>query len=179
MSTSCEVLTADTEHGEAWNAMVAGMDRCDVYFHRTLCQAFAEYEGCVARLVCFRRGESVIVYPFFQRRIASLPFLQSPQQWNEYSDIVSPYGYGGPLAQLVENGEQEKERIWSEFLEAFHAYCLEENIVSEFARLHPFLQNHRHVNLSNGLGTTMAEMARGASSDNDWFLGFNISRKSY
>jgi hypothetical protein len=35
------------------------------------------------------------------------------------------------------------------------------------------------LNLSNGLGTTMAEMARGASSDNDWFLGFNISRKFY
>ena len=35
------------------------------------------------------------------------------------------------------------------------------------------------LNLSNGLGTTMAEMARGASSDNDWFLGFNISRKFF
>ena len=48
MSTSFEVLTANTEHGEAWDDMVAGMDVCDVYFHRTLCQAFAEYEGCVA-----------------------------------------------------------------------------------------------------------------------------------
>jgi Membrane bound beta barrel domain (DUF5777) len=35
------------------------------------------------------------------------------------------------------------------------------------------------LNLSNGLGTTMAEMARGASNDRDWFLGFNISRKFY
>ena len=33
------------------------------------------------------------------------------------------------------------------------------------------------LNLSNSLGTTMAEMARGASNDSDWFLGFNISRK--
>ena len=35
------------------------------------------------------------------------------------------------------------------------------------------------LNVSNGLGTTMAEMARGASNDHDWFLGFNISRKFY
>ena len=151
MSMSFEVLTADTEHGEAWNAMVAGMDRCDVYFHRVLCQAFAEYEGCIARMARFRHGESVIVYPFFQRHIASLPFLHSSQEWNDYSDIVSPYGYGGPLAHVVENDEQVRVRVWSEFLETFHAYCLEENIVSEFARLHPFLQNHRHLNLSNGL----------------------------
>ena len=150
MSTSLEVLTA-TEHGEAWDAIVARMDACDVYFHRTLCQAFAEYEGCVARMVHFRRGESVIVYPFFQRRIASLPFLHSPESWNDYSDIVSPYGYGGPLAQMAEKGEDDRGLIWSEFLEAFHSYCLDHNIVSEFARLHPYLQNHRHLTLSNGL----------------------------
>lgn len=151
MSTSFEVVTADTEHGGVWDAMVAGIDVCDVYFHRTLCQAFAEYEGCIARMVRFRRGESVIVYPFLQRRIASLPFLHSPQDWNDYSDIVSPYGIGGPLAHMVEKDEQEGGRIWSEFLEAFHVYCLDHNIVSEFARLHPYLQNHRHFNLSNGL----------------------------
>ena len=36
-----------------------------------------------------------------------------------------------------------------------------------------------HLNVSNGLGTTMAEIARGAANDRDWFLGFNISRKFY
>jgi hypothetical protein len=35
------------------------------------------------------------------------------------------------------------------------------------------------LNVSNSLGTTMAEMARGASNNRDWFLGFNLSRKFY
>ena len=35
------------------------------------------------------------------------------------------------------------------------------------------------LNVSNGLGTKVAEMARGATNDRDWFLGFNISRKFY
>jgi hypothetical protein len=35
------------------------------------------------------------------------------------------------------------------------------------------------VNVSNALGTTMAQMARGASNDRDWFLGFNLSRKFF
>jgi hypothetical protein len=152
MSTSFEVLTANTEHGEAWDDMVSGMDECDVYFHRTLCQAFAEHEGCVARMFRFRRGESVIVYPFFLRRIASLLFLDSPEYWNNYSDIVSPYGYSGPLVNVVENNEHEKGRVWSEFLDAVHAYCLDQKIVSEFVRLHPLLQNHRYyLKVSNGL----------------------------
>ncbi len=35
------------------------------------------------------------------------------------------------------------------------------------------------LNVSNSLGTTMAQMARGAANNSDWFLGFNISRKFY
>jgi hypothetical protein len=35
------------------------------------------------------------------------------------------------------------------------------------------------VNFSNSLATTMAEMARGASNDSDWFLGFNLSRRFF
>ena len=35
------------------------------------------------------------------------------------------------------------------------------------------------LNVSNSLGTTMAEMARGAANHRDWFLGFNISRRFY
>jgi len=35
------------------------------------------------------------------------------------------------------------------------------------------------LNVSNSLGTTMSEMARGATNNSDWFLGFNISRKFF
>ena len=33
------------------------------------------------------------------------------------------------------------------------------------------------LNFSNTVGTTISQVARGADSNNDWFLGFNISRK--
>jgi hypothetical protein len=35
------------------------------------------------------------------------------------------------------------------------------------------------VNFSNGFGTTMGQIARGGPEENDWYLGFNISRKFY
>jgi len=35
------------------------------------------------------------------------------------------------------------------------------------------------VNFSNGIGTTMGQLARGGEPGDDWFLGFNISRKFY
>lgn len=35
------------------------------------------------------------------------------------------------------------------------------------------------LNFSNSLGTTMGQIARGAGSNDDWYLGFNISRKFF
>jgi uncharacterized beta barrel domain-containing protein DUF5777 len=35
------------------------------------------------------------------------------------------------------------------------------------------------VNFSNGLGTTLGQLARGGIDNNSWFIGFNISRKFF
>jgi len=35
------------------------------------------------------------------------------------------------------------------------------------------------LNFSNGFGTTLGQIARGGVSDNNWYLGFNISRKFF
>ena len=35
------------------------------------------------------------------------------------------------------------------------------------------------VNVSNGFGTTMGQLARGGFTNDDWYLGFNISRKFF
>ena len=34
-------------------------------------------------------------------------------------------------------------------------------------------------NFSNGLGTTMGQLARGGTANDDWYIGFNISRKFF
>jgi hypothetical protein len=35
------------------------------------------------------------------------------------------------------------------------------------------------LNFSNGFGTTMGQLARGGTDNDDWYLGFNISRKFF
>jgi hypothetical protein len=35
------------------------------------------------------------------------------------------------------------------------------------------------LNFSNAFGTTLAQISRGGPGDNEWFMGFNISRKFY
>jgi hypothetical protein len=65
---------------------------------------------------------SGIDYRFYKRHI----------EGTHYYDIYSPYGMSGPIAV----GEFIN---WGHFILAFTDYCTKENIIAEFARLHPFL----------------------------------------
>lgn len=60
----------------------------------------------------------------------------------QYFDIVTPYGYGGPIIQQCLN----KEKLLEEYLEKFTQYCLENNIICEFIRYHPILKNYTDFN---------------------------------
>lgn len=56
-----------------------------------------------------------------------------------YYDITTPYGYGGPIIKY--KNEKDKEKILSEYKKKFSLYCEENNIVSEFIRFHPIVNN--------------------------------------
>ncbi len=57
----------------------------------------------------------------------------------QYYDIVSPYGYGGPVIAECEPGK--KDALLDAYEREFAEYCREHNIVSEFIRFHPIVGN--------------------------------------
>lgn len=65
-------------------------------------------------------------------------FILRPVKWElngkKWFDIVTPYGYGGPLVLSY----TDKEKLMEAYQTAFAAYCLEHNIVCEFIRFHLF-----------------------------------------
>lgn len=56
----------------------------------------------------------------------------------QYFDIVTPYGYGGPVICEA----TDKEKLLKEYGAAFSAYCRENNIICEFVRYHPIYRNY-------------------------------------
>lgn len=56
----------------------------------------------------------------------------------QYYDIVTPYGYGGPIIHSASN----KEALLREYAEAFEKYCAEQHIICEFVRYHPIFRNY-------------------------------------
>lgn len=68
------------------------------------------------------------------------PFLAADVPDTKFRDIQSPYGYGGPISTT--DNRQFIDRAWS----AFTSWCQENNILAEFVRFHPILQNWRYHN---------------------------------
>lgn len=132
-----------TKDREEWDRLVQGTPCRDVFFRPDYARLFESLSGDGARAFLFGEASDYVIYPFFLRRVNDLPFFRARPLDGEtvYHDIVSPYGYSGPLARL--SHPEREEALWRGFLAAFHAYCQETRIVCEFARLNPFVGNHR------------------------------------
>lgn len=68
-------------------------------------------------------------------------YIKRPVPWPingiQYFDIITPYGYGGPI--ILEAGARENliETYWREWT----IHCRKERIVCEFVRFHPLVAN--------------------------------------
>ena len=58
---------------------------------------------------------------------------------NIYYDIITPYGYGGPIIEKCVEGK--KHELVKKYEVAFGEYCKRNSIISEFVRFHPIINN--------------------------------------
>lgn len=104
----------------------------DIYLLEEYGALYEDIEHGKCEKYTFKNELGEISYVFIKK---PLPFS------NEYYEIVTPYGYGGPVIISCTSG---KERDLIDTFEVkFSEYCLEQNIVYEFVRFHPILGNIR------------------------------------
>lgn len=150
-----EILTIKNKR--RWAALTDAIPLIDVYFLPGYLAAFERCPegetkinfGGEAHLFVYGDEENYIIHPFFKRDLESLPFYASvPPTEKPLHDIASPYGYAGPAAHITH--PEVYDVIWRGFVDEFHEFCLENNIVSEFVRLNPFLKNHEPLSNITG-----------------------------
>lgn len=106
----------------------------DIYFEKKYAQLYEEIENGQSEQFELNHSLGVVRHLFIKREI---PIKLNRQV---FYDLVTPYGYGGPL--IVECKNEDKEKLTTAFEKEFRKYCLEFNIVSEFVRFHPVFRNH-------------------------------------
>ncbi len=86
------------------------------------------YEFLIANV-----GKDYFVYPYFKNEISSFLNLEN---FSGFFDIEGPYGYNGAYSKIGDEKKLEEIKLF------FEKYCLENNIVAEFTRFNPVLNNH-------------------------------------
>lgn len=126
----------------------------DIYFDKNFGKLYEEIENAKATVFEFESSSGKIRHQFMMREIPDI---------EGYYDIVTPYGYGGPL---ITECTGDRSVLAEEFAEAFRKYCDENKIVSEFVRFHPIVNNqadfrniYETVYMHNTVGTDIANHA--------------------
>lgn len=121
------------EKAEQWDAVVRTFRDYDVYWLSGYVKAFQLHGDGEPLLFHYEDGETRGINVVMLRDVAKDPRFAGRIPEDTYKDIVTPYGYGGWLIE----GENT-EALFSAYL----TWLQDNDIISEFVRFHPMLQNH-------------------------------------
>ncbi|MGL6106530.1 GNAT family N-acetyltransferase [Romboutsia sp.] len=110
----------------------------DIYFTKEYGSIYEENNEGKLETYIYESEKGKIIYRFLKRKI-------NLAKEKELFDIITPYGYGGPL--LLNCKDDELESLIEEFKVDFQNYCNKSGIVSEFIRFHPLVENHKGMEL--------------------------------
>lgn len=105
----------------------------DVYFTPEYYSLYQNYGDGEASCFVFEKDGEVVLYPFLKNPITPLGYELD----KEYYDIQGAYGYNGIISST------ENLEFIAAFWETFDAWCQENDIIAEFTRFHPLLNNQR------------------------------------
>lgn len=128
------ITTADPK---TWHAILDRMVSIDIYF-------LPEYhyihelngEGKALAFVAEENGH-IFFSPFMLRLISQEDSVLRGE--SSLYDIETVYGYSGPLCSTSDT------KFIAKALSDFHIWCQQQNIVAEFIRFNPLLDNHRYI----------------------------------
>lgn len=115
----------------------------DISYSPGYYQLCEEQELGKANCFIYSENNNLVVYPFLVNSINKLGYELD----QEYFDIQGAYGYNGPLINTKD------EKFIKNFENIFCQFCKESNIVAEFTRFNPLLNNHEGLKYINPIYT--------------------------
>lgn len=127
------VLSLANGGGWASEFLILPIQKQDIYFTPTYYSLYQNYGDGEAQCFVFEKNGNIALYPFLKNPVTPLGYDLD----KEYYDIQGAYGYNGLVAST------DEDAFIAEFWKAFDAYCEENDIIAEFMRFHPLLNNQR------------------------------------
>lgn len=128
----------------------------DIYFDKKYGKLYENIENGKLKIFEYKDENGKISNQFILRKIPI------KVEGRTYFDIVTPYGYGGPIIEECSQGKESD--LVEAFIRKFEKFCSKNRIVSEFVRFHPLLNNakafDKHYNteyIRHTLGTNLKD----------------------
>lgn len=125
----------------------------DIYFNTNYGKLYEKIENGICKEFKLECDYGIVKNIFIQRKI----LLDT-----NYNDIVIPYGYGGPI--VIADSINDRKQLINKYHEKFSQYCRDNNIVSEFVRFHPIINNvegfdsiYKVENIRKTVGTNLKD----------------------
>lgn len=134
MNAQWKVLWAEAATDrEEWIGLWSALAERHPFAHPDVCSLLRAGGGQLAAAV-MTVGDGYVLYPFFLREIDAE--LTAAAGGERMFDIISPYGYGGPLHWGISDIDAASAQFWR----MFDLWADENSVVSEFSRLTLFTE---------------------------------------
>ncbi len=110
------------------------VDQQDIYFTPEYYYLYENNGDGKAMCFVFEKDGQIALYPFLLNSVNKLGYELD----GDYYDIQGAYGYNGIISSSFE------EDFIKSFHEAFIYFCNSKNIIAEFTRFHPLINNHQY-----------------------------------
>lgn len=117
---------------DEWSECLRRAGVADFYFTPDYAELCAHNDKGSSCCFIYEECANIYVYPFRTRLINEI--LPEPVCERMF-DVTSDYGYGGPVSN------SESEDFLKRADQAFRDFCACNNVIAEFVRFHPVLQN--------------------------------------
>lgn len=121
---------------DKWDALVKSFTNYDVYYLLGYVKAFFLHGDGEPLLVYYNSNDLKGMNVVMKRDISQTSPFNGLLPTNTYYDYASPYGYGG----FIFEGNVCAENM-ALFMEEYRQLLVKENVVCEFIRFHPLLDN--------------------------------------
>lgn len=125
---SSETLWIDEKNIELWDKALP-KNAYDVFYKKEYVRLYADDKN-TAECFVYREDANIYFHPFIRS-----PVTQSPK----YSDIQTPYGYGGPIATT------DDPFFVKNALSEFYTQAKEKGVIAELLKFHPFQDNYSTI----------------------------------
>lgn len=130
------LYTYAVEQAVEWDKVVRSFAQYDVYYLSGYTKAF-QIHGDGEPMMFYYEDEAVRgINVVMKRDISDDERFSEKLDKGKYFDLITPYGYGGWLIE----GDGSREALFS----AYEKWCQDNNVVSEFVRFHPVIENDRY-----------------------------------